>query len=312
MLVTIFLLVILLGSNRGDGLSTSLIDMSKHCIQAASEAYDLLVKKAPDEETAGAVTAHLESLIEDGKYLKKSAEGYLEDFMSQEENFQKSLQQLQGDKKALENEIEKSKQDMIGKEKTYSSKEAILRDNQQQLQQAQRDLTNADNEYQRARKKAKKKKKGLFGKVKKFLGLTKDAENKAKRARHNLDRKRAELNSAEGAFSAAKQSLSEVQNKIKQIETKIQGIQLQVDQKHREIGSVKSSIVLLRKSTSIWEEFVEAAGSAEKRTKLLKSVVDHATKTEEYEILRKDGTVTKATSFIEAWAIIAANLKIDK
>ncbi len=313
------LLVILLSwevdvSGADTMMGDSALEKSKHCIEAAREAYDILVENgAPDE--AGSVIAHLETLAEDGKYLQKSAEGFLSKLLSQEEGLDQKMKQLQAEKQKLEMEIQASRREKESVEKNHSAKQSVLQDNEKQLQRVQQELQAAEDELHQAKKKAKKKKKGLFGKIKhglgKLVGHVSSAEKKVKGAKKNLERRRSKLQSVQKAASGAKKALSDVQTKIKQHESKIQATQQQVDAKHKEIGSVKSSIVLLRKSTNFWELFVVAAENAEERTTALKRVVDQAAEQKDYEILREDGTITKAKSFIEAWGIIATDHRIQ-
>ena len=105
--------------------------------------------------------------------------------------------------------------------------------------------------------------------------------------------------------------LSDTEAKVRQHESRIQEIQQNVDAKHREIGSVKSSIVLLRESTNFWELFTIAAENAEERAVSLKRVVDIAAEVKEYDILREDGTITKAKSFLEAWGVFTTIHRIE-
>ena len=315
-LVVVILVIWMLDVSRADsGMAASALEKGKHCIQAAREAYDILMEEEADSDATSKVIAHLEALAEDGKYLQKVAEGFLSKLLSQEENLDKKLQQLQMEEQQFNKEIQAMNNEKENAEKTYSAKETTRKDNENQLQRAQTEMQNADNELQHAKKKLKKKKKGLFGKIKsalgKLVGHVSSAEKRVKSAKKNLERRRNELNSAQSAANAAKKAASDIQNKINQVESKIQATQQQVNAKHKEIGSVKTSIVNLRESTSIWEFFVVAAENAEERTTALKHIVDIAAQEKDYEILRGDGTVTMATSFIKAWEIIATDHRIE-
>ena len=116
---------------------------------------------------------------------------------------------------------------------------------------------------------------------------------------------------AQRAVNSAEQAVAAVQVQIEQCEAKIQGVLQQIGTKHAEIGSVKNSIVLLRKSASFWSFFVVAAENAKERTANLKEFVDQAAEKKDYELLREDGTVTRADSFLAAWAMIANDHRIQ-
>lgn len=298
-----------------DVMGMSVLQKGKHCIQAAGEAYETLVKEESDEAATTEVVQHLEILAEDAKYLQKSADHFLDNLLLQEEGLTKRLQELNKDEGQFEMELEKSKKEKTNIEGDRSAKEAVLKDKENQLQRVQKELKDAEDELHRAKKKLKKKSRGLLGSVKKALGKLvghrSSAEKKVKRAKNNLERQISELKSAQTAASRTQQELSAIQNKINEHKSKVQATQQQVDKIHKEIGSVKSSIVLLRKSVHFWEVFVIACENAEERTVALKSIVDHAAEEREYEFLKEDGTITVAKSFIEAWEIIATDNRIQ-
>lgn len=281
-----------------DELSMSLI----HCFELIKEAYNHLVKEEANDEVASGIIADLESSVEYGKYLKRIAEDYLEELILQEINFHKTLEQLQENKIAIEDDTRKLKQDMAVKEMTYSSNEINLKLNKEKLQEAENEFTDAKRKFNTPKVTRGR----YYGKVSPKL------EKKMKTAKKNLDKQKTKVKSLENATSVAKWALSEAQNKIEELEAKIQAIQKQMDQKQKETDSVESSIVLLRESSFIWEEFVVAAGNPEERGRALKSVHDHIAMKKDYKILREDGTVTKTNSFVNAWAIIATSLKTKK
>lgn len=68
---------------------------------------------------------------------------------------------------------------------------------------------------------------------------------------------------------------------------------------------------VVRKSVHFWELFVKAAEKAEERTATLKSIVDQAAEEKDYELLKADGTITRAKSFMEAWEFIATDPRIQ-
>ncbi len=288
-----------------------MLERGKHCIEAARQAYDLLKKEADHDTTMG-VLSHLEVLIEDGQYLQRRATDILNKLLLQEKELDISFQKLLEEKKNYEMEIEALGKEKTNMDGTYSSKELVLNDNEKQVQRAQKELQDAENELQRAKKKAKKKKKGILGKIKsafkKLVGL---GEKKVDKAKKNLERRRSELKSAQSVANNAKQALFAIQKKIDQYIEKIKNTQQLANQKHSEIGSVKSSIALLQKSSYFWELFVIAAQSAEKRTSNLKKIMDLASEEKDYELLSEDGTITRAKSFIEAWEIVATDRRIE-
>ena len=297
-----------------DMMGASVLERSKNCIKAAQEAYTQLQKGSDDASASGIIT-HLETLLEDGKYLQKSTEGFLSKLAAQEQELDKKFQQLTKDKARLQMEVDSLKKEKSSVQGTYSAKQSVLMDNEKQLKTAQTEKKNAEDELNRAKKKAKKKKSGLFGKIRhglnKLVGHVSGADKRVKTAKNNLARRQNELTAAKNAVTQTKQSLDAVQSQINQKEAKIRATKQEADKKHDEIGLVKKSIVFVEKSVHFWELFVVAARNAEERTTNLKKVVDLASEKMQYELLRADGTITRAKSFIEAWEMISTDPRIN-
>ena len=205
----IFLLRINISLTQGM-MGDSALQKSKHCIQAARQAYDTLPKGEADAGATISVINHLETLAEDGKYLKRSAANYLGKLKSQEGDLDKTLQQLQKEKKQLENEMVAVRQNKANAEREHSAKLTVLQDIQNQLTGSQSELTNAENELQHAKKKLKKKKKKIWGKIKsalgKLVGHVSSAEKRVGRTKKTLERRRAEFNAAQNAANTARQA----------------------------------------------------------------------------------------------------------
>ena len=304
------MLLVLLKMNVGltDGImGESALQKSEHCVQAARQAYAILSGGEADAAATVNVINHLETLAEDGKYLKRSAEHYLSKLETQEVDLDRMLQRLQNEKGGFEREMAAVMQTKGNAERDLSAKQAKLKDYQNQMETSQNEVTNAENELHHAKRKLKKKKKGILGKVKsalgKLVGHVGSAEKKVKSAKKTLARRQSEFTAAQSAANTAKQAFSKVEQNVRQHESRIQEVQQKVEAKHREIRSVKSSIVLLRESTHFWELFTVAAENAEERTASLQRIVDIAAEVREYDILKEDGTVTKTKSFLEAWVV---------
>lgn len=285
-----------------------MLKKSNHCIDTARKAYDLLQQKKAKK--AEVITGHLEALIEDGKYLQESTKCFLKKLQSQEEDLDETLEQLQMEKGNLETEKGELLEKKASLESNLSSKSSILEDNDTRLKEAEKERKDAENELYRAKKK--KKKGGIFKKAKRLVGLVDGAKKRVDRAKRNLARLDSELKVAQNAACSAKQAVAAVQTQIQQQDGKILAVQQQIDEKHAEIGSTKNSVVLLRKSASFWSFFVVAAENAEERTANLKQFVDQAAEKKDYELLREDGTVTKADSFLAAWAMVANDHRIQE
>jgi chromosome segregation ATPase len=312
--IHVLLVLVFLHSDvaRSDNIiGTSVLQRGKDCIQVAREAYELIKDEADDADTTSEVITHLEALTEDARHLQRSAEQFLSNFVSEEEDLATQLQLLQTEKNKFEIEIEASKREKGVIESRRSAKESVLRDNEHRLQQAQKEWQDAENELHRAKKKLKKKSKGIFGKIKKAFGMLDKHKKKVKRAQSNLDRQKSEFKSAQAVTDKAQQELSTVKDKIQQQDQNIQATQQQVNIIHDKIGVVRNSISLLRKSVHFWKLFVVASERAEGRTEALKTLFNQATEEGDYELLKEDGTITRANSFIEAWDMIASDHRIQ-
>ncbi len=292
----------------------SALQKSKHCVEAAREAYQLLAQGDAGASTASAVISHLEALAEDAKYLKLNSNNYLTEQETKLESSMKTLDDFQAQKIQLEKEKTSASQNKDNALRDQSAKLAILQDNQNKVTQLQQEMTNAENDLRYAKKKLKKKKKG-WGRIKhalgKLVGHVSGAEKRLKSARNNLDRRRAELNAAQAAANAAQQALSNSEEKLRQYQLKVQEIQQKIDAKQVEIKNMKVSLVLLQESVNFWQLFIVATVSVEDRTSSLKQIIDIIDQEKEYFILQQDGTLTKAKSFMEAWEFFTSIHQIE-
>ena len=315
MMSTIFLLLSTLvflwkaDSSMAEIMGTSILERSTDCIKAATVAYDLLQKKGADQATAKSVIEHLEALIEDGKFLLRSAEGFLQKLKFQSNDLDKTMQQLQTEKEELEREKEALTRRKESEERSHSSKNAVFRDNQSQQETAKKEKEDAKNQLQRAERERDDQCDGLFEglvcDIADLVGHTSGAKRRLEEAERRFDRVQSELNAAQKAASSAKQTVAALQTNIQHYEASIRAKEQQINKKHAEISSVKGSILLLQKSVNFWRGFVVAAENAGERAAALKEVVDQAMEEGDYQLLREDGTVTKTKSFVEAWAMIA-------
>ena len=71
--------------------------------------------------------------------------------------------------------------------------------------------------------------------------------------------------------------------------------------------ATKKSIAFQLKAAHLWDAFTRAAADATGRTEHLKQVVDLAVARENLRILLSNGTVTIATSFLEAWEAVLSH-----
>ena len=67
------------------------------------------------------------------------------------------------------------------------------------------------------------------------------------------------------------------------------------------------SIGFQLRAAHLWDMFTRAAAHATGRTEHLKRVVDIANARENLKILKSNGTVTIATSFLEAWDAVLSH-----
>lgn len=303
-------------------LSTSLSARGKHCVETAREAHSSLTEK----RAASEVIAHLETLKQDGKHLLKTANDQKDKLSVEERDLLAKQTKLEGDKNEIETKIGKLHQDKSAVDKKHAQQEATLKDRDNSLKRAQKDLQDAEHALSKAKKKRKKKKKrgGLLGGIVGGIiggpigaiagGLLGNelggSKGKVDGAKNNVQRRKAELTSAQKELGTTKQSLATIQKSIKDFQIKIGEVGKQRDTKHNEIGAVRKLLAFQQKSIVFWELFIKAAEHADGRTERLKSIVDKAAEKEDLKILRADGTVTVAKSFLEAWEAIATNGKI--
>ena len=299
-----------------------LVSKGKNCVQAAQAAYDAITCQDPNLHQ---VIVNLESLQEDGKNLAAFSEQAKKTAEATEQQLQAEMNGLSAEKQQIEANVTKLRQDQANAERTLAQQEATLNSDVASIQTMERELVNAEGRLHHARKKRKKKKKGLrklggiagvaFGGLGGgILGSVLGASvaglapsDQIERAKAEIARRKAEISSTKKNITATQQIVATIQEQIVKLEANIKENQKRADRLHASIGTTKKSIAFQLKAAHLWDMFTRTAADATGRTEHLKQVVDLAVARENLQILISDGTVTEATSFLEAWEAVLSH-----
>jgi len=299
-----------------------LVSKGKNCIQAARAAYDAVTHRDPNLHQ---VIVNLESLQEDGENLAAYSQEAKRQAEATEQQLQAEMNGLNTEKQQIEATVMKLRQDQANAERTLAQQEATLNSDVASIQTMERELANAEGRLHHAKKKRKKKKKG----IKKIAGIAGVAfgglgggilggvlgasvaglapSDQIERAKAEIARRKAEISSTRKNITATQQTIATIQEQIVRLEANITENRKKADQLHASIGTTKKSIAFQLNAAHLWDVFTRAAADATGRTEHLRQVVNLAVARENLRILLSNGTVTIATSFLEAWEAVLSH-----
>ena len=303
-------------------MNLDLVRKGRNCVQAAEAAYDAVTRQ---DTNLHQVIVNLESLQEDGKNLAAYSQEAKRKAEATEQQLQAEMNGLNTEKQQIEANITKLRQDQANAERRLVQQKATLNDEVNSVGQMERDLSNAEHRLHRAKRKQKRKKRrfkifgaaaglafgGLGGLVLGSLlgaGVAKLAPgDQISRAKAEIARRKAEISSTRKNITTTQKTIATIREQIVKLEANITENRKKADQLHASIGTTKKSIAFQLKAAHLWDVFTRAAADATGRTEHLKQVVDLTVARENLRILLSNGTVTIATSFLEAWEAVLSH-----
>ena len=299
-------------------MSLDLVSKGKNCVQAAQAAYDAITRQDPNLHQ---VIVNLESLQEDGKNLAAYSEQAKETAEVTEQQLQAEMNGLSAEKQQIEANVTKLRQDQANAERTLAQQEATLNSDIVYIQQMERELADAESRLHVAKKNKKVLKlfEGIAGGAigdlgGALLGSVLGAgvaglapSDQIQRAKAEISRQKTEISSTKKNITATQQIIATIQEQIVKLEANITENQKRADHLHASIGTTKKSIGFQLRAAHLWGMFTRAAADATGRTEHLKQVVDLAVARENLQILMSNGTMTIATSFLEAWEAVLSH-----
>ena len=287
------------------------------CIAAARKANDLILTKSQAKEAA----KYLAALEEDGEQLQRAAKEAKHDFMEQEEKLRKEMAQLEVDEQRFECQVSSLRSSKSCAECKLKDQERALSDACSQQSQAEGRLRNAESELSSAREKeaaiaiASVASGLLLGAVTLGLGglaigavagsatatIAIVAEGRVKDAKHDIRRCCTDVEASKKCVLSTRDTVSSIQRDIDAYQQKIQVNKREASTRHEKVTGIMKSIEFSEMSINFWEDFKTVSKHATKRSERLKALVNKATKKDNIRVLRTNGTVIIAESFVEAW-----------
>ena len=128
-----------------------------------------------------------------------------------------------------------------------------------------------------------------------------DAKEEVKRIERQIASAQSSISSLEGEVSRAESAVSSLQSEVSNHKTMLAGTQTKVQKVHESITKVLKSLEFHDRDVEFWQVFGKACVHATEWTQRLWGIVEMAAAEEDWKIMRADGTIIIAKSFIEAW-----------
>ena len=297
--------------------SYALVIKGQECIKAAQTVVKLITTQKDADEAVN----HLSRLQDSGRSLQDFAEENKQKLFIKEKQLNSELATLESQKYSYESTVSRLTEEKNRAEGRLYTQRRLLTDAENELHRAKESLDRARSELRRAKEKEKAAMTtsvvtgvvvGLFtfgvggAAVGGAMGagiaaLVNELEGKVKRAERNIQYKQADVDSANDDIRSTSSTLSNIQSEISNYRSRISSNKQQISNIHNRITSVVNSIAFQKEAADFWKMFTEAAERATERTERLQQIVDKAAKKKNFKILRSDGTITIAKTFVEAW-----------
>lgn len=304
--------------------SKEIVAKGQHCFTVAEGAYDLAKRDAK-----GAAKL-LATLDDDAKHLKRVAEETKENLAMKEQELQKEMSALNVEVQNHQSTITRLDQEKSQAEGKQRVQEQRLSDAESELREAESRLSSAERDLNKAKDK---KAAAIAGTVTGTVALTVltfglgtaagasvgaasiaaitaviiETQKAVDRARSNVRHKKDDIERARRELSNTNSSLYSIKQEISTYQGKISAKRREIDAIHEKISAIKKTITFQLKSIHFWKLFTFASENASERTNRLKMIVSKAAEKENLKIMRSNGTITVANSFLEAWKEVSDN-----
>lgn len=291
------------------------------CIYAAENVCDLVYTQGDTNEAIRKLSA----LQDHGKELQKGAETATSELKAERKELEEEMARLNAEKQKYEATVANLKAEKQRVEANYAGQQQILSNAESDLRSAESRLRDAEHDLKRAREKEKDVKVaaittgvvvGLFTfglggaiagtAVGAGIGeLINDSEGRVSSAKSDRARKINDIERITGEKKRIYDSLSQYPAQINDYSRRISTNEERAKGKHNEISIIKKKIAIEEEAAHIWELFTLASEHATERSQRLEEVVRRAREKQNIKILRSDGSITIANSFMEAWKELA-------
>jgi chromosome segregation ATPase len=316
---------------RSGGYKQTLFKMSENqlvlkgqaCIVAARSAYDLIYT----QKNMGKAAECLSALREDAVELQGVAEKNKESSATKERELEEEIDRLTKEKDGYDLTVSRLNEERRNEEYRLSQQRQTLSNAESDLCDARSMLADAEADLRRAREKEAATMTtavttglvvGLFtfgiggviagaGVGAGIAALINEIEGRVDKAKSRIRSRESDVSSAQNAISSTQQSLSNIQCRISDYNGRITTNERRMMELHKKISENKPSLAVHRQALELWGLLAQASENAAGSTKRLGEILQKADKKQNMKIVRSNGTVTIAKSFVEAWEEISFN-----
>lgn len=302
-------------------MKSSVVAKGQFCIETARTAYDLIYTKSDAKEAE----KQLSLLQDSGKYLQQIAEERSQNMAETERRLKKENSELESQKQCYDSTISRLTNDKYSAQCRLNSQRRALEENKNELHKAESQWIDAHDELDQAREKEHiVQTVSVVGGI--ALGLVtfgiggfvagaavgagvgaliNELEGKEGRAQRAVQRKKTDIERVQAEISVTETALSNLRSEINAHARRLADNQTRLQKVHDEVTRVLKAIAFQKRAVEFWQLFTQACGNATERTQRLKTIVARAAEKENVRVLRSDGVITIAETFVDAWEEIS-------
>jgi len=300
-----------------ESTSNEIVLKGQRCFAAVKKAHNLISSEG-DVNKAKEI---LENVKEDGELLQEDAKETQGKLAKEAEEMRNEIEQLENEEQRFKLEVSSLASRKASAERNLQSNERSLTQKRSQLAEEEKRLSDAEWDLKKAKEKEAKVAAAavaggiLVGAFTFGVGgilagaavggttaaIINNIEGRCRDARREIRRWKSDIDSTEGSIHSCRDS-------IRQYERDIQSYRQRLSDNERAAATTHNKITVLVKSKEFcdtshdfWTEFTALSKTATEKTDRLEKLVGKVVERGNFKVLRANGTVVLATSFVEAW-----------
>ena len=293
----------------------------QRCFAAMKTAHELVYTKGD----AKAGRKILASLKRDGLELRRAAQEKKARFLEEAQQLNRQIRRLKEEEQTFHLEVSTLNDQKVEAEYHLENQERALEEVRGQLSEAEDHLKRAESDLRDAKHRERNVgvisvvAGGLLGLVTFGVGgiavgtlvggvtaaTINNIEGRCREARKDVRQWNSEVSSAEESASLAREKVERYEHDILSYGCRIDSNRFAAEYAQNQVTALMESVAFCKTSCNFWVEFIGLSKTATAKTDLLEKLVNKAIQRDNISILRANGSIVKAKSFIEAWEEVA-------
>ena len=298
-------------------MNNEIIARGQRCFAAVKMAHDLIGSKGGVDRAKEL----LANVKEDGEFLQENAKETQEKLVREAKELRAEIERLEREEQRFRLEVSSLTSKKSTTERNLQSDERSLSQKQSQLAEEERRLSDAEWDLKKAKEKEKEIAVAsvvggtLVGLVTFGVGgllagaaiggstaaIVNNIEGRCRDARRVVSRWKSDVGSTESSIRSYRNSISQYERDIQSYRQRLRDNEQAAVAAHEKTSVLMKSKTFCDTSHDFWTEFTALSKTATEKTDRLEKLVGRVLERGNFRVLRANGTVVLANTFVEAW-----------